>query len=154
MQRPDLAPLACVNAECPQFQRAGAGPLVIRKVYGHDRMRLRRGRACGEEFSARRGTALFNPKLPEAQADEVISHVGEGWSVRATARLVQVAKETVARLVRGAGRQAAGFHNRHVHDLTPKALELDEPWSCVKKSRSAASPPKPRWLAICGTTAR
>jgi transposase-like protein len=154
MQRPDLATLACVNAECHQFQRAGAGNLVIRKVYGHDRMRLLRCRACGEEFSERRGTALFNTKLPEAKADDVISHLGEGCSVRATARLVQVAKETVARLLRVAGRHAERFHNRHVHDLTPQALEFDEQWSFVKKSRSAASPTKPRWLAICGTTPR
>jgi hypothetical protein len=81
MQRPDLATLACLNAECHLFQRTGAGNLVIRKVYGHDRMRLLRCRTCGEEFSERRGTALFNTKLPEAKAEDVISHLGEGCSV-------------------------------------------------------------------------
>jgi hypothetical protein len=60
MERPDLATLACVNAECQQFRQSGHGNLVIRKVYGHDRMRLLRCRTCGEEFSERRGTALFN----------------------------------------------------------------------------------------------
>ena len=154
MQRPDLATLACVNAECHLFQRAGAGNLVIRKVYGYDRMRLLRCRTCGEEFSERRGTALFNTKLPEAKAEEVISHLGEGCSVRATARLVKVATETVARLWRVAGRHAERFHDRHVHDLTPKALEFDEQWSFVKKSRSAAKAMKPRCLAICGIIPR
>ena len=154
MQRPDLATLACVNTECHLFQRAGAGNLVIRKVYGHDRMRLLRCRTCGEEFSERRGTALFNTKLPEATAEDVISHLGEGCSVRATARLVHVAKETVARLLRVAGRHAERFHEQHVHGLTPKALEFDEPWSFVKKSKSGARPTRPTGLGICGITPR
>jgi hypothetical protein len=37
---------------------------------------------CGEEFSERRGTALFNTKLPELKAEEVLNHLGEGCSVR------------------------------------------------------------------------
>jgi transposase-like protein len=154
MQRPDLDTLACVNTECHLFQCAGAGNLVIRKVYGHDRMRLLRCRTCGEEFSERRGTALFNTTLSEAKAEDVISHLGEGCSVRATARLVKVAKETVARLLRVAGRHAERFHDQHVHGLTPKALEFDEQGRFVKKSSSGARPTRPTWLVICGTTPR
>src|SRR6188474_3342935 len=92
MKRPDLDTLACINAECQLFRRAGASNLVIRKVYGRDRIRLLRCRTCGEEFSERRGSALFNTKLPEAKAEDVINHLGEGCSVRATARLVKVCK--------------------------------------------------------------
>jgi hypothetical protein len=36
MPRPDLATLACVNAECQYFGRLGQGNLAIRKVYGKD----------------------------------------------------------------------------------------------------------------------
>jgi transposase-like protein len=127
MERPDLATLACVNAECQQCRQRSGGHLVIRKVYGHDRMRLLRCRTCGEEFSERRGTALFNPKLGEEKAAEVIKHLDEGCSVRATARLVQVSKATVARRLRMAGRHAQRFHHQHVHGLRPRALEVDEP---------------------------
>jgi hypothetical protein len=95
---------------------------------------------------------LCNTKLPEPTAEEVINHRDEGWSVRATARLVQVAKETVARLLRIAGRQAKRFHDQYVHGLTPRALELDEPWRFVKKSRRAARPTEPRGLALWGIT--
>ena len=131
MERPDLATLACVNAACQQFRQRRCGNLVIRKVYGHDRMRVLRCRTCGEAFSERRGTALFNTKLGEEKAAEVIKHLAEGCSVRATARLVQVSKATVARLLRMAGRHAQRFHNQHVHGLRPRALEFDEPWSFV-----------------------
>ncbi len=154
MKRPDLDTLACVNPECQRFRRPGEDNLTVRKVYGHDRIRLLRCRTCGEEFSERRGSALFNTKLPEAKAEEVISHLDEGCSVRATARLVKVAKDTVARLLRVAGRHAQRFHDQHVHSITPIALEFDEQWSFVKKSRSGARAPRWRGLAICGTTRR
>jgi transposase-like protein len=138
MQRPDLDTLACVNPECQLFGRTDEGNLTVRKVYGHDQLRLLRCRTCGEEFSERRGSALFNTKLPEAKAEEVINHLGEGCSVRATARLVKVAKETVARLLRVSGRHAERLHDQHVRDLRPLALEFDEQWSFVKKSKNAA----------------
>ena len=151
MQRPDLDTLACVHAECQLFRHTGVNNLVSRKVYGHDRLRLLRCRSCGEEFSERRGTALFNTKLSEARAEDGINHRGEGCSVRATARLVQVAKETVARLLRVTGRQAERFHNPQVHGLPPRALEFDEQWSFVKKSRSAAATRRRRRPVTCGS---
>ena len=154
MKRPDLATLVCVNPECHLFRRPGEANLIVRTVYGHDHLRLLRCRTCGEEFSERRGTALFNTKLPEATAEEVINHLDEGCSVRGTARLVKVAKETVARLLRVTGRHAERCHDQRVRGLTPKALEFDEQWSFVKKSRSAVTPTRRRWQAIYGTIPR
>ena len=151
MERPDLATLACVNAECQQFRQYGQDNLVLRKVYGHDRMRLLRCRACGEEFSERRGTALFNTKIAEEKAEDVINHLDEGCSVRATARLAQVSKTTVARLLRMAGRHAQRLHEQHVYGLRPRAVEFDEQWSFVKKSKNAAPRMSVMRLVICGT---
>jgi hypothetical protein len=54
--------------------------------------------------------------------------------------------------LRVTGRHAERFHDQHVHGLTPRALEFDEQWSFVKKSRSAVRITKPRWLAIGGIT--
>jgi len=99
MQRPDLNTLACVNPECQLFNRPGAGNLVVHKVYGCDQIRLLRCHQCQEEFSERRGTALFNTKIPEAKAVSIIAHLDESCSITATARLVQVSKDTAARLL-------------------------------------------------------
>ena len=131
MERPDLDTLACVNAECHLFRQAGHGNLVVRKTYGRDALRLLRCRRCGEEFSERRGTALFNTKVSEAKASDVIDHLAEGCSVSSTARLTKVCKETVARLLRVAGRHAEHVHDQRVHGLTPRAVEFDEQWSYV-----------------------
>ncbi len=77
MQRPDLNTLACVNPACHLFRRPGEANLTVRKVYGYDRLCLLRCRTCGEEFSERRGSVLFNTKLPEATAEDVINHQHE-----------------------------------------------------------------------------
>jgi transposase-like protein len=134
MDRSDLSTLACVNAECQHYGQSGQGHLGIRKVYGRDRIRLWRGRSCQDECSERRGRALFNTKLREAQAINVIAHLDAGWSIRATSRLPKVAKESVARLLKASGRHAQRFHEQEGRDLTPRALEFDEQWSFVKKT--------------------
>lgn len=119
-------------------------------MYGRDRIRLLRCRRCGEEFSERRGSVLFNTKLPETTAAEVIQHLDEGCSVRATARLVKVSTETVARLLRVAGRPAERFHDQYVHNLRPIALEFDEQWGVVKNSKNAALLMSARRQVTCG----
>ena len=72
MKRPDLDTLACVNTACHQFRLTGQGKLTVRKIYGQDGIRLLRCRIWGEEFSERRGTALFNTKVTEAQAEAIL----------------------------------------------------------------------------------
>jgi IS1 family transposase len=140
MPRPDLSTLACVHAECQCFGRPGQGNLSIRKVYGKDGIRLLRCGKCREEFSERRHTALFNTKVSEAKAEDVIDHLDEGCSIRGTSRLTKVAKATVARLLKVSGRHAQRFHHQEVQDLRPRAIEFDEQWSFVKKKQKNGSP--------------
>ena len=138
MQRPALDPLACVNPACQLFGRPDEGHLTVRKVSGHDQLRLRRCRPCGEACSARRGSALCTTKVPAATAEEGIHPLGDGCCGRATARLVTVWKEPVARLWRVAGRQAERLHDPHGRDLRPMALACDAQGRGVKKSKNAA----------------
>ena len=154
MERPDLSTLACVNSECQHYGQSNLDNLVIRKVYGRDRIRLLRCRSCQDEFSERRGTALFNTKLSEAKAIDVVDHLDEGCSLRATSRLSKVAKESVARLLKVSGRHAQRFHDQEVRDLTPRVLELDEQWSFVKKNRKTAPRMSATKPVTFGTTRR
>ena len=154
MARPDLTTLACVHPECQQFRQSGQGHLVIRKIYGRDRIRLVRCRPCCEECSERRGSALVNTKLPESTAEDVINHLGEGCSVRATAHRAQGCKERGARLFRVSGRHAARLHNEHGRDLRPMALECDDQWRLVKKSKHAVWITNAVKLATVGSDSR
>jgi transposase-like protein len=112
MKRPDLETLAGVNPDCQRCRRIGQDHLPVRNVYGQDRLRLLRCRLCGEACSERRGTALVTTKIAAEQAASLITHVDEGGGVRATARLVHVANDPVARLLRMAGRHAEGCHDQ------------------------------------------
>jgi hypothetical protein len=53
--------------------------------------------------------------------------------------LVNVSKETVARLQKATGRHAQRFHDQRVRQVKPQALELDEQWSFVKRSNGTVA---------------
>ena len=78
--------------------------------------------------------------MSEAKAESIIDHLDEGCSVRATSRLTNGAKVTVARLLKTSGRHAQRFHDQEVQDLRPRAIQFDEQWSFVKKKQKNCSP--------------
>jgi IS1 family transposase/transposase-like protein len=124
--RPQLETLACVNESCEWYGQAGEDNLTVRKTYGKDNIRYLRCRCCGEEFSERQNTALWNTKVSEAKAESVAEHLAEGCSVKATARLAKVHPSVVTRLKRKVGRHAEAFHQERVQALEVVALEADE----------------------------
>lgn len=153
--RPALKSLYCVNSECKDFGQMGHKNLKVRKIYGKDKIRYLRCRSCGEEFSERKGTALFNSKIREAKAAAVIDHLDSRCGVVATAKLVGVCKDAVSRLVRVSGRASKSLHNKFVRKLKPKALQFDEKWSYSSKKQknvTAADDPTQtgdRWDVNC-----
>jgi LacI family transcriptional regulator len=70
-----------------------------------------RCRTCKARFSERKGTPLFDARLPPEKVESVLEHVAEGCGVRPTGRLCRVAPNTVARYSR-----IAGEHARDAHD--------------------------------------
>lgn len=134
--RPDLEQFCCLNEECALYAQKQAKNLVIRKTYGKDHIRYLRCRCCGEEFSERKGTALFNLKISEAKAVAVLDHLDVGCGVVTTAQLVHVCKDTVSRLIRVSGRSSRKIHDCKIQNVSPQAVQCDEKWSyTVKKQR-------------------
>jgi hypothetical protein len=134
MQRPALDTLACVPPNGQRCRLPSQDNLPGRTVDGQDRLRLLRGRMCGEACSARRGPVLFTPKIAAAQAASLIHQWDAGCGGRATARLVHVATDTGARFLRRAGRHAERFPAHRGHDVPPRALECEAQGRIVKKS--------------------
>ena len=133
--RPALENLCCLNVQCKTYGQRGQANLRVRKTYGADRIRYLRCGCCGDEFSERKGTALFNCKIREAQAVWVIEHLDSGCGLNATARLVGVSKDAVGRLLRVSGQISYQLHDRLVRDVHPMALQFDEKWSYVAKKQ-------------------
>lgn len=108
----DLKDFCCLNPTCSDYGRRGAGNLRVGFRYGPGKQRrLLVCRTCQKRFSERKGTPLFDCRLPEARAVDVLAHLQEGVGIRKTGRLVRVNKNTVVRLALAAGR-----HAQHVHD--------------------------------------
>ena len=124
--RSPLDSLACVNRRCELYGQAGQDNLTVRKVYGADRIRYLRCRACRIEFSERKQTALWNTKVCEAKAVAVSEHLAEGCSLKGTARLVKVDASTVRRLNQRLGEHGQLFHAERVQAVRVEALEADE----------------------------
>ncbi|MEM9089836.1 MAG: hypothetical protein AAGC93_13940 [Cyanobacteria bacterium P01_F01_bin.53] len=98
----------------------------MRKVYGKDNIRYLRCQCCGEEFSERKNTALWNTKVPEHRAIEASRQLAEGTSLKGTARLTHTHRDTVRRLMRKVGEHAEQFHEQTAHHLDINVLEMDE----------------------------
>jgi IS1 family transposase len=62
---------------------------------------------------------------------QIISALVEGVSVRATARMCDVSKDTVMRLGVDLGKACAGYMDTAFRNLTCKRLQVDEIWSFV-----------------------
>ena len=118
--------LACVNPECELYGQKGQDNLKIRKVYGQDHIKYLQCRLCRQEFSERKGTALWNSKIPEEKAIAVAEHLSERCSFKSTARLVRVDLATVRRLNRRLGNHAEAYHDQKVQNVSIQTLAADE----------------------------
>ena len=111
----DLRCFACLNDACADFGKRGHGNLTVPARYGpRRRRRLLRCSTCKTRFTERKGTPLFDSRLPDDAAQAVLAHVAEGVGTRKTARLVGVHPDTVIRYTRLAGPHAQLLHDELV----------------------------------------
>ena len=111
----DLSAFCCQNPDCPDYGRRGQGNLRVAFRYGpRKQRRMLACRTCQSRFSERKGTPLFDTRLPEGRALSILHHLAEGCGVRQTGRLVGVKHDAVIRLGRLAGAQAQQLHDELV----------------------------------------
>jgi transposase-like protein len=110
----ELNTFCCQNPTCPDYGKRGHGNLTLTARYGNDQRRLLRCKTCKARFSERKGTPLFDSRLPKAKAVSLLQHLAEGCGVRSTSRLTGVSKDTVVRYSRRAGDHAQQLHDELV----------------------------------------
>jgi transposase-like protein len=106
----DLSRFCCLNPACPDRGKRGYGNLTVTARYGPHQRRMLRCRTCKTRFSERKGTPLFDSRLPPDKAEAVLKHLADGCGARQTGRLAGVDKDTAVRY----GLQAGG-HARRLH---------------------------------------
>lgn len=107
----DLSRFCCLNPDCPDHGKRDHGNLTVPARYGSNRTRVLRCSTCTVRFSERKGTPLYDARLPADKVAAVLAHVAEGVGTRKTARPVGVHPDTVTRYIR-----RAGDHARDLHD--------------------------------------
>ena len=77
--------------------------LSVTSRYGPGKSRrMLRCSTCKKRFSERKGTPLFDSRLPPERVVAILSHVAEGNGTRKTARLTGSLQDTVTRYFRKA----------------------------------------------------
>jgi transposase-like protein len=111
----DLSRFCCLNPNCPDLGKRGHGNLTVSYRYGPNQSRrLLRCATCKARFSERKGTPLFDSRLPAEEAAAIFAHLAEGVGTRKTARLTGVHHDTVTRYTRLAGAHAERLHDELV----------------------------------------
>jgi len=110
----DLDKFCCQNKNCPKHGVRGEKNIRVRDYYGPNNTRLLYCLICKKRFSERRGTVLFDSRLPEKTVVSLLEHVVEGTGMRKTGRLLNVDPDTVSRYTRLAGEHAEQLHDELV----------------------------------------
>jgi len=115
----DLDKFCCQNKNCPKHGVRGEKNIRVRTHYGPNNTRLLYCLICKKRFSERRGTVLFDSRLPEETAIAILEHIAEGVGMRKTGRLLKVDHDTVSRYTKLAGEHAEQLHDELV-DFSPE----------------------------------
>jgi IS1 family transposase len=76
-------------------------------------------------------------RLTREKQAQIITALIEGNSIRATARMMNVSKDTVLKLQVEAGYASADYQDRTFHGLTCKRVQCDEVWAfCYAKEKN------------------
>ena len=99
-------------------------------------------------------------KLTKEKQTQIINALVEGNSIRATARMCDVAFNTVLKLLPEIGAACADYQDRVFHDLPCKRIQCDEIWSfvyakdknCPKEHKANGGGDAWTWVAIDADT--
>lgn len=131
----------CPNEQCKDYGLRSQGNITIRGKYGKNKNRdLLYCRTCGKRFGATQASALFGLHLSAETIRQIIHHAAEGVGVRATARLLELDKDTVNRVILRAGEHCAHVLSSLLTSLNMTEAQLDELWAFVKKRKVLAAP--------------
>jgi IS1 family transposase/transposase-like protein len=127
------------NTRCAQCGKRGHASAW--QPHGSDRSAVRwRCTACGDVVAARTGTADAGIRTDVTQYALGAQLRAAGLGVRATARILEVDKDTVHQGLRRLGMPSAASMAYHLRHRPLPACQLDELGTCVKKKEGHLTP--------------
>lgn len=84
-------------------------------------------------------------QLPLHKRVTILKCLLDGMPIRATARVADVSKNTVSKLLVEAGAACSAFHDEHVREVKSQRVQCDEIWSFVGCKQKNAKPEPGEW---------
>ena len=126
----DWETLYCPNVRCAYYGKPFGESRLVRNGASHGYPQAL-CKACWSSVSLRYGTAYMHLEADPAIFETAVRALAEGNSLRATARIVQVDKDTVCAWLTRAGQQCRLVQLYLWHELSVTECQLDELWSFV-----------------------
>ncbi len=126
----DCETLYCPNRACRSYGRPFRQGLLVKDGSSHG-TKPALCRACGKRIALTSGTASFDLEADAAIFELTVRALAEGHSIRSTARIVEVDKDTVCAWLHRAAEQSRLVLLSHWHQLHVTECQLDELWRFV-----------------------
>ena len=123
----------CTNQNCKDYGIRGKGNLNVHFSYGKNNRRMLYCTTCKSRFSETKCTAFFGSKYSTETIGKIIRTTAEGVGVRATARILELDKDAVNRVILKAGEHCMRVLDNLLVQLGLTEIQLDELWSFIEK---------------------
>jgi len=147
----DLSTYFCPNPICKDYGIRGKGNITTSTRYGKNKTHLLRCKTCNQRFSENRNTIFMHSNYSRETIQRIILAVSECNSIRGTARILQLDKDGVNRIVLKAGNHCKRILENLIHDLCLTECQLDELWTFVKKRKLFPTKTSNRSMAATGS---
>ena len=129
----DLSNYFCPNPKCKDHGVRGKGNITTSTRYGKNRTHLLRCKTCDQRFSENRNTIFMHSNYGRETIQRIILAIAECNSIRGTARILELDKDGVNRIVLKAGEHCKEILAKLIFDLFFTEFQLDELWTFEKK---------------------
>ncbi len=125
----------CPNRDCKDYRKKGLGNIVLYDLYGKRGRKLLRCKTCNSRFSERKGSIFFGLHTDEKTIGKTLRCLSEGKSIRATASIIGIDKDTVYRIFDRARNHYERILSNLLTDLQMEEVEIENLWSSFLKRR-------------------
>ena len=120
---------------CPNGCAINRSELRVAHYYGPHRTAVYRCAKCQKRFSQRWTSVFVGFHLDDPTIYRVLKALCEGNGIRATARIFEINRKTVERILDHAAAHCQKVSERLLKNYHLKECQLDELWSFVKKRK-------------------
>lgn len=134
----DITNQFCNNENCKSYGLRNQNNIVKSGTYttsNEEKRQMLKCNICNKRFSETKNTIFFRSHYSSATIQKIISCTVEGNGVRSTARILNISKDGVNKIVLKAGKHAHKVLADLLHSLHLEECQLDELWSFVQKKK-------------------